>query len=137
MRAFVYGDWWKTSGPEEAARLGVDATTLERRFFFLHEAARRDSIDGLVMPFDTRLRDYWRNLLADARLMSVDQAASLMGLYLRACGERMVEIDPHGAGIMASEERMYLLGALAVLPRYEVLHEGAWDAYKQSGTPPW
>ncbi len=135
VRAFVYGDWWKTTGPKEAARLGIEAATLERHFFFLHEAARRESIDGLVMPFDPRLRDYWRNLLADARLMSVDQAAALMGLYLRACGERIVEIDPHGAGIMASEERMYLLGALSVLPRYEVLHEAVWDAYTQSGDP--
>lgn len=134
-RAFVYGDWWKTSAPEEAARIGADATTLERRFLFVHEAARRNWIDGLVMPFDDALRDRWRTPLANANLMTAEQAVSLMGLYLRACGERMIEIESPGAGIMVSEERMYLLGALAVLPRYEVLHEAAGNAWKQTGDP--
>jgi hypothetical protein len=134
-RAFVYGDWWKTSGPEEAARTEVDAATLEQRFFFLHEAARRTWIDGLVMSFDKALRGRWRRLLADANLMTAEQAAALAGLYLRACGERMIEIDPQGVGIMANEERLYLLGALSVLPRYEALDQAAGDAWRQSGDP--
>lgn len=134
-RAFVYGDWWKSRGPEEAARVGVDAATLERRFFFLHEAARRNWIDGLVMPFDKALRHHWKRLLSDANLMTAEQAAALMGLYLRACGERMVEIDRQGVGIMANEERLYLLGALSMLPRYEVLDQAAGDAWRQSGDP--
>lgn len=134
-RAFVYGDWWKTSGPEEAARTGVDPATLERRFFFAHEAATRNCIDGLVMPFDDALRDRWRRLLSNANLMTAEQAAALMGLYLRACGERMIEIEPPGTGIMVSEERIYLLGALALLPRYEVLHEAAGNAWRRSGDP--
>jgi hypothetical protein len=132
---FVYGDWWKRVGPEEAARTGLDAATLERRFLFAHEAARRDWIDGLVMPFDEALRDRWKRVLSDANLMNADQAAALMGLYLRACGERMIEIEPPGIGKMVSEERMYLLGALSILPRYEILHAAAGDIWQQSGNP--
>ncbi|HET7485786.1 MAG TPA: hypothetical protein VFJ64_10490 [Solirubrobacterales bacterium] len=132
---FVYGDWWKRLGPEEAARAGVDASTLERRFLLAHEASTRDWIDGLVMPFDEVLRDRWKNLLSKAGLMTAESAAALMGLYLRACGERMIEIEPPGVGIMVSEERMYLLGALAFLPRYEMLHEAAGEIWRQSGDP--
>lgn len=134
-RCFIYGDWWKSAGPEEAARIGIDATTLERRFLFLHEAARRDFIDGLVMPFDDGLRDRWKNPIAKAHLLTIEQSVALMGLYLRACGERMIEIEPPGTGIMVSEERMYLLGALAILPQYELLHEAATNIWGRSGDP--
>lgn len=133
--AHVHGDWWKTAGPEEAARHGLDAATLERRFFFMQEAARRGFVDGLVMPFDDCLRDRWRSLVSEAGLMTVEEGASLMGLYLRARGERLVEVEPPGTGVMANEDRVYLLGALAMLPEYEVLHEGTWDIWKETGDP--
>jgi len=87
------------------------------------------------MPFDEVLRDRWKSLLSGANLLTTEQGAALMGLYLRACGERMIEIEPPGTGIMVSEERMYLLGALSVLSRYEVLHEAAEDVWRQTGDP--
>jgi hypothetical protein len=135
VRPFIYGDWWKRAAPEEAGRVGIDSARLERRFLFANEASRRDWIDGLVMPFDDVLRDRWKNLLRDANLLTAEEAAALTGLYLRAWGERMVEIEPPGTGIMASEERVYLLGALSALPQYAIVHEIAAEAWRRSGDP--
>ena len=64
--------------------------------------------------------------------MTAEEAAALGGLFLRACGERMIEIEPSGTGIMVTEERLYLLGATTLLSDFEVIWEGAG----RDGPPP-
>ncbi len=128
--------WWQGAARDEVERHPDMAVgTVERRLRLLDEARQRDWIDGLVMPFDGRLRERWRRPIAKAPLMTTDEAAALSGLYLRARGERMVEIDRHGAGIMASEERLYLLGATSLLPGYEVIWDASGRHWSATGDP--
>lgn len=127
--------WWRRSAIEEASVVeDLDVEVLERRLRFLGEAGR-DWIDGLVMPFDPGLRERWRRPIERAPLLTVDQALALAGLFLRACGERMIEVEPSGTGIMVSEERLYLLGATCLLADFEIVWEGAGRRYSTVGDP--
>jgi hypothetical protein len=128
--------WWRRSAAEEAATVDdLDVGILERRLRLLDEARRNDWIDGLVMPFDPRLRDRWRRPIERAPLLTVEQAIALSGLFLRACGERMIEVEPSGTGIMVNEERLYLLGATNLLSDFEILWEGAGRRWSAVGDP--
>lgn len=131
----VRSDWWRRSAAEEAAEHGLDVTALERQFLLIGEAARDNSIDGIVIDFDPRLAERWGSLLRRAKVLRIEEAAALSGLLLRACGERMVELEPPGVGIMANEERTYLLGAISALPDYEILWDASARTWQESDDP--
>lgn len=130
----VASDWWRSAAAESAEH-GLDASMLERQFLLLGEAARSNWIDGIVIDFDQRLHERWQKLLERAKPMTVEEAAALSGLQLRARGERMVELEPPGVGIMVTEERMYLLGAICRLPGYDVLWDASARFWRDGGDP--
>ena len=134
---FITGNptgWWRRAAAEQAAGFeDLDVSVLERRLHLLDEACR-DWIDGLVMPFDPALRERWKRLILRGPLYTAEEAAALSGLFLRATGERVVEIEPPGVAIMVSEERLYLLGATSLLTNYEFVWEGSGRS-SASGDP--
>lgn len=135
---FITGNptgWWRRAAIEQAAGSGdLDVGVLERRLHLLDEACR-DWIDGLVMPFDPMLRERWTRLIRRAPLYTAEEAAALSGLFLRATGERVAEIEPPGVAIVVSEERLYLLGAISLLADYEFVWEGACRHWSTTGDP--
>jgi len=135
---FVTGNqtgWWRRAAAEEAAGFDdLDVNVLERRLHLLDEACR-NWIDGLVMPFDPTLCERWKRVIQRAPLYTAEEAVALSGLFLRATGERVAEIEPPGEAIMVSEERIYLLGATSLLTGYEFVWEGSGRHLSATGDP--
>lgn len=127
--------WWRRAAAEEAAHFDdLDAGVLERRLRFLDEA-RRDWIDGLVMPYDPQFRERWKRTIHRAPLYTPEEAVAISGLFLRATGERVAEIEPPGVAIIVTEERLYLLGATSLLGGYEQVWEGCGRHWSDTGDP--
>jgi hypothetical protein len=129
------GGWRRAATEEVAGFDDLDGNVIERRLHLLDEARRNDWIDGLVMPFDPRLRERWRRAIDRAPLLTEEEAIAVAGLFLRATGERMVEVEPPGVGIMVSEERLYQLGAMSLLENLEFVWDGCGRHWSAAGDP--
>jgi hypothetical protein len=109
---------WLDKGVELSAREFGATRDEARRLLTLAAACARHEIDALVCNSPLLATQHWSGLAQRARVSTPQDAAALLGLYLRAHNDFTAHAQG-GHGVFLDDERFYRGAAVAVLPGYE------------------
>ena len=133
MAVFSSNAWIRRSAQTTAAEFGIPVEEALRSLT-LAAACSRHEIDALVTASAVLQLPYWKNLAEKAHAGTPEEAAALLGLYLRAHSDYTVDVDGSHATYL-DDRRFYPAAALATLPRYLTWLGGAVAAWKTRNDP--